>query len=499
MASPKFRLRTDPFISLLRAAVLFGVAVGASSSLPVITKDVVVLGGGASGTYAAVRLQEDYNKSVLLIEKEPVLVGAQSVRNIWSPCLRWVQGGHTNTYDIPDTGVAINYGVLTYVDYMGAKAFFERLNISTQPLELVTANQTLYVDPDTGEIVPNDDPAPPLDDSVDAIERYGAIIEPWQDYLLPGYWNFPPGDEIPEDLLLDFPDFIAKYNLSAAAPVFAFVAGINVNSVRPTLYSVMNFGTPIVEGYLDNTFFNPDPWDNSLIYTNSQLLLGDAVKLNTEIVNSTRSDEGVRLIIKDHQTGAETLVLAKRLIVTSRSPVQDLAALDFDEEETEVFSTFGNGTTYTAVLKTNIIPDNTDISFVVSANSTAAPRTYHYSLTWTGNSGYVTLIISSSQAMTADEAKDAIEADMKVLADGGAFPSTNGEAPSSEVVAVSDHSGIGWDQSADLLSAGFMQKFYGIQGHRGTWYTGGLWCPDFSSNVWAFTDSMLPRMLEEMD
>jgi flavin-dependent dehydrogenase len=39
-----------------------------------VKKDVAILGGGASGTYAAVRLKEDYKKSVLLIEMEPVLV-----------------------------------------------------------------------------------------------------------------------------------------------------------------------------------------------------------------------------------------------------------------------------------------------------------------------------------------------------------------------------------------------------------------------------------------
>jgi ribulose 1,5-bisphosphate synthetase/thiazole synthase len=42
--------------------------------LPVLNKDVVILGGGASGTYAAVRLREDYGKSVFLVEQEAILV-----------------------------------------------------------------------------------------------------------------------------------------------------------------------------------------------------------------------------------------------------------------------------------------------------------------------------------------------------------------------------------------------------------------------------------------
>ena len=41
---------------------------------------VVVIGGGATGTYAAVRLREDYNKTVMVIEKNSIL------------------GGHVDTY-----------------------------------------------------------------------------------------------------------------------------------------------------------------------------------------------------------------------------------------------------------------------------------------------------------------------------------------------------------------------------------------------------------------
>lgn len=36
--------------------------------------DVAIVGGGATGAYAAVRLREDYKKSVLVIEKQNRLV-----------------------------------------------------------------------------------------------------------------------------------------------------------------------------------------------------------------------------------------------------------------------------------------------------------------------------------------------------------------------------------------------------------------------------------------
>jgi ribulose 1,5-bisphosphate synthetase/thiazole synthase len=40
----------------------------------VIEKDVVIIGGGASGAYAAFRLREDFGKSIALIEKQKILV-----------------------------------------------------------------------------------------------------------------------------------------------------------------------------------------------------------------------------------------------------------------------------------------------------------------------------------------------------------------------------------------------------------------------------------------
>jgi hypothetical protein len=187
---------------------------------------------------------------------------------------------------------------------MGAKAFFERFDIPLQGL-IRWPSQTVYVDPHIGKVVPSPTNPPSTNSSIDAIKSYGAVIEPWQDFLLPGYWNFPPGDEIPEDLLLDFPDFIQKYNLSDAAHVFAYVAGIDVKAVRPTLYDVMNFGTHIVDGYLGDTFFNPVSFNNSLIYGKSEELLGRDVMLTTTIVKASRSDNGVRLVIKDHSTGSE--------------------------------------------------------------------------------------------------------------------------------------------------------------------------------------------------
>jgi hypothetical protein len=47
----------------------------------VIDKDVVIIGGGASGSHAAVRLREDFGKSIVLIEKQNRLVRDSPILN----------------------------------------------------------------------------------------------------------------------------------------------------------------------------------------------------------------------------------------------------------------------------------------------------------------------------------------------------------------------------------------------------------------------------------
>lgn len=335
--------------------------------------------------------------------------------------------------------------------------------------------------------------------SVVALQKYLDVIVQWDDILLPGYWNFPAGDQIPADLLLPFADFVAKYGLEDMAPIIFVVSGQSIDSTNPTLYVVKNFGTPVVEGFFDNTFFDPVPFDNSLLFRDAEKLLGSDVALTSTVVEANRSATGIQLVVENSQTGATTLVHAKRLLIAVPPSLENLAVFGLDEQETAVFSTWSYGTVYTAVLKTNLVPANTSLTFVTPSNSTIAPQPYSFGVTWNGSPEYFWLIFDSQVPMTEAEVEEAILAQMQTVADGGSFPPIGTSTPTSEIAAISSHSSITWGQSVELLQAGFIEQLYSLQGHKNTWYTGGLWCPDFSSNVWAFTDTILPRILEEIE
>lgn len=88
---------------------------------------------------------------------------------------------------------------------------------------------------------------------------------------------------------------------------------------------------------------------------------------------------------------------------------------------------------------------------------------------------------------------------MQTVADGGSLPPIGSSIPNSEVVAISNHSSISRGQSVEQLSAGFIQELYGLQGYKDTWHTGGLWRPDYSRNVWAFTDTIMLKLLDDLE
>jgi glycerol-3-phosphate dehydrogenase len=66
-------MRTMAFLQV-PAVLLFLFAVAKTTAEQVVHTDVAIIGGGASGAHAAFRLQEDFGKSVVLIEKQSILV-----------------------------------------------------------------------------------------------------------------------------------------------------------------------------------------------------------------------------------------------------------------------------------------------------------------------------------------------------------------------------------------------------------------------------------------
>ncbi|KAL2168160.1 hypothetical protein VTG60DRAFT_328 [Thermothelomyces hinnuleus] len=224
-------------------------AASAASWIPdVVVRDVAIIGGGASGAYAAIRLKEDFKKSVVVVEKAGRM------------------GGHVSTYDDPKTGSSFDFGVLSFNDYGLAKAFFERMGvpIGSAPRVALTSQ---YADFTTGAAV--DFTPPSNDDRVAALGRFLNATAAYEKYTLPGYWDFPTPDKIPEDLLLPFGEFVEKNQLHGAVNQVFQITGMDAGDMMNslTLYVLGAFGQPMIRAFLgQGATFTPSSHRNIALY-----------------------------------------------------------------------------------------------------------------------------------------------------------------------------------------------------------------------------------------
>ena len=246
----------SPLLSFLSFSVLISAvpspAIDASaySASLIIRRDVVVIGGGSAGTYAAIGLR-DKGKSVAVVEAQSVL------------------GGHTNTYTDPTTKMKVDYGVVVFDNTTTVTNYFSRFNI---PLTVGTGGaagpiKNYYVDFRTGKNVTGYVPADPTA----AFGAYAAQLAKYPTLNIPG-WNLP--DPVPADLLIPFGDFVKKYNLDGAVfTIFSYSQGFGDILSIPTLYIVKYFGFSVLQG-AQTGFLTTARHDNSELYEKARAELG---------------------------------------------------------------------------------------------------------------------------------------------------------------------------------------------------------------------------------
>lgn len=239
-----FRFRQ---IAALPSPTIDPAAYGASS---IVHRDVCIVGGGSSGTYAAIGLR-DKGKSVVVIEAQSVL------------------GGHTNTYTDPATGVKIDYGVVEFDNTSTVTSYFGRFHIplTTTTYGTATNVSNYYVDFRTGQIVTGYVPANPTV----AFAAYAAQLAKYPFLDTPG-WNLP--DPVPAELLIPFGDFVKKYNLDAAVfTINEYAQGFGDLLSIPTLYVLKYFGLSVLQG-AQSGFLATAQHDNGELYEKARAELG---------------------------------------------------------------------------------------------------------------------------------------------------------------------------------------------------------------------------------
>lgn len=433
-----------------------------------IIRDVAIIGGGASGTFSAVRLR-DQGKSVVLIEKECIL------------------GGHTNTYQDPVTKVTVDYGVEVFHNQQIVKDYFSRLNVSwtIAPPGFGAGGAPVYLDANTAEQVDYTSPDPRA-----AIFAYATQLAQYAQLEL----GFFLPDPVPDDLLLPFGDFLAKYPDigNATMTIFEFGQGLGDFLAQPTLYVFKNFGLDIIQD-ISTGFLVTTSQNNQEIYDHATELLGSDV-LRSSIVKSThhRDDNGVQLEVQT--PSGRRIVKAQKLLIAIPQKLDNLRAFDLDDREADLFSEFSNTGYYTALLNNTGLPAN------FSSVSVGADTPYNvptlpgvYTVSATAIEGIFDIKYGSPRGLPEHHVRSEILSYVKKLQDNGFAAKASG---GPKFVRFNSHTPFELTVSPDQISDGFYKQLYALQGYRNTWYTGAAFHTQDSSMLWNFTESyVLPSLL----
>ena len=429
----------------------------------IITRDICIIGGGSTGTYSAIRLS-DSGQSVVVVETKDRL------------------GGHCETYTDPSTNETVDYSVVSFHNIDIVKNYFARFDIPlTIALDATPGEVTKYVDFRTGEIVAGYAPA----NATAALAGYAAQLEKYA-YVEAGFDLPYP---VPADLLLPFGDFVTKYGLEDAAGfLFGFQQGLGHLLEQLTLYVFKNFGLGVLQD-LKTGFLTTARQDNSEIYEKALAQLGPNVLLQSHVIATDRSGDGVKVLVQT--PSGSKLILAKKLLVTIPPKLSNLDGFDLSPNETSLFAQFLNSAYYAALLHHTGIPPH------ISLTNTGANTTYHipplpalYSIRPTRVPALYDVKFGSAFALADAQVQELIVESVLRLGTAGTLNTTT-----PEFAAYADHAPFELTVSKEAIEAGFYRELYALQGQRHTWYTGAAFHTQDSSLLWEFTEGLIPSIL----
>lgn len=446
-----------------------------------ITRDVAIIGGGASGTYAASRLREK-GFSVTLVEKLDRL------------------GGHSQTYTDPVSQKAIEYGVVFFHDNKLTRDFMTRHGI--EPYSNTITDPSLhrieFYDLQTGE---HTDFQPPEMHRVQAaLQKYSDLLAANFSYLEFGY-DLP--NPVPEELLMPFLDFVRNYELEDMLNL-AFQMGQGYGDFlhEPTLYAMKIVSGEILQHVGRGSLLRTK--NNSELYGSVERELRDAgdLFLGSRVIETDRNPDkdGYTSLLVEDKNGLPTTIRARQLLLTVPPTIDILTGFfTLTEREVAIFSQFKSNWYWAGVLRNARLPDfevqNVDLSnpggvptlpgmYVFEATDAPDIHTFWY----------------GADARTGNQTEERIRND--VLETIKRIRSANGDATSDleevEFLALGNFSPFACMVETEAIRHGFYRELYGLQGQNNTWWTGAAWHTHDSSKLWQFTELILERVEERL-
>ncbi|KAH8170188.1 NAD(P)-binding rossmann-like domain-containing protein [Sarocladium implicatum] len=469
--------------SSLTVALLFAESAlaGSKCCTNTISRDVAVIGGGASGSHAAVWLR-DHEKSVVVIEKADQL------------------GGHTNWYQDPETGKVINIGVQAWMQYKDTYDFPTRMGVSTNGSMQFAQVENKYINFASGKPV-KDWVFPAAEEMYPALQRYLDVLLKYEDMMLPGFFDFPDKKSIPEDLTMPFRDLVKKYDFAAAVPQLwdATAQGLGDTMDVPSLFFMQASPVPMVQALL-GTAAAAVPESGRLydLYESVADFLGDDVMYSSSVVSAKRSEKGVKLVIKGAE-GEFTCVDAKRLLVAAQPTPETIEPLKLDKKEKTVLDKFAFTTVFAGVLQHPSLVVPTSYS-----NRSPLPGSTEYlvyptdpqvgRIDWLGDTvDLFQFTAVGTEDYDSEDMQSLIGESIDNMIDAGTINATDGTLSFSK---FANHGKMHPKVTEKDLKAGFITDLMDLQGRKATWWTGAAWSAGLSNVIWEYNNVLLPQVIE---
>ncbi|KAF5549513.1 amine oxidase [Fusarium mexicanum] len=429
----------------------------------VIERDFAIIGGGAAGTYAAVSLA-DQNKTLVLVEASGRL------------------GGHTRTYQDPTTGVKVDFGVQIHLDAPIVRNFFARLKTPLTKVNLKDFGQPKYYDFTKQVAVPKYERGQIQGDYFTELDKYPYVED----------LNDLPRD-VPADLLLTWPEFAKKHNLSPGSTEGGLSwPATPGDPLKTTALAILNDGNHVELQEFAGAAVRGANHDNSEIYVNALAELKKDVFLKSFIIAARRGltrQNGVQLVVNT-PTGKK-LIKAKQLIIAMPPVLDNTRYFGLDQKEYAILSKLSGKRYYGGVVK------NTGLEEGVAYTNAGAHRPYHVAslpgvveIAPSAYPGYNFYWYNTINAQTRAQIEGAARSTIKWLQTQNKL-----KALEPDFVDFQDFSPFHLSPPTQDIADGWYGKMRDLQGHRNTWYISALFVVG-STQVWNNTQKILPDIVE---
>jgi hypothetical protein len=388
------------------------------------------------------------------------------------------------------------------MEYKDAFDFPARMNVSTSGSMSFTPNENKYIDYKTGKPVANY-VAPAADAMYPALQRYLDVITKYEDMLLPGFFNFPTPDKIPEDLLMPFGQFVKKYNLEAAVPQMwdATAQGLGDTMNVPTIWVIQSSGIPMVRALL-GVGAAAVPASGRLydLFESVAKFLGKDVLYSTTVIQTTRTKDTKKPVSLKVQGpgGKVTCLEAKRLVIAIEPTPENMAPFSLDSVERNILGKFKFPTVYAGILRhpslqtlnayTDRSPEPGSLNYTVFPVAPQVGRIDYLG----GTEDLFQFTAVGTPQDTPESMKALIAKSINNMIKAGTIPASQGSVSFS---TFANHGHMHSQVSAAELRAGFIQKLNGLQGLHNTWYTGAAFSAGFSTVLWEYNKVLLPKVV----